>query len=240
MSVYSYLKSFQSEETQKKYYPLKVSILKVFYFLVAPFRFFLTLHNLYKIKKRIHSKEVIKLNLGCGTDYKEGWINIDNNSDYNISKLDLNWNLSRGLPFPANSVDFIFNEHFLEHLSVEQGKVFLKSCLKVLKPGGVIRIAMPDLAKTVASYYDEHWKENPSLKKFNLTFIKTRAEKINISFRWWGHQWLYDYEELERRIREVDSSAIITKCNNGKSDYSELCGLETRDESILIVEVTKG
>lgn len=239
MSIYSYLKSFISEETQKKYYPLKISVCKVFYFLGAPFRYLLTLQKLHNIKKRIRNKEVIRLNLGCGTDYKEGWINIDNNSDFNITKLDLNWDLSRGLPFPENSVDFIFNEHFLEHLSVEQGKVFLKSCLKVLKPGGVIRIAMPDLERTVAAYYDENWKENPALKKFNLTFIETRAEKINIAFRWWGHQWLYDYEELERRIREVDPSVTITKCSIGKSEYPDLCGLETRDESVLIAEIKK-
>ena len=60
----------------------------------------------------------VKLNLGCGTDYKKGWINIDNNSDDNIEKLDLNWDLRKPLPFKDNSVDFVEHEHFeLHHYS---------------------------------------------------------------------------------------------------------------------------
>src|SRR5579863_148355 len=85
-----------------------------------------------KLLKKYPDK--IKLNIGCGTDYKKGWINIDNNSDENIKKLDLNWDLRNPLPFKDNSVDFIFNEHFIEHLTVEEG---LKSNIdfkRVLKP----------------------------------------------------------------------------------------------------------
>lgn len=181
----------------------------------------------------------IKLHIGCGTDYKEGWINIDNNSDQNITKLDLNWDLRNYLPFPSESIDFIFNEHFLEHLTVEQGKDAIREFLRVLKPGGVIRIAMPDLDVTVADFYNEDWKNLHVIKKFNLDFIQTRAELINISFRWWGHQWLYNYEELERRIREVDSRVTITQCELRKSEHPDLRNLETRDESTLIAEITR-
>jgi len=95
----------------------------------------------------IIQKGNIKLHLGCGTIYKEGWINIDNNSDKNIQKLDLDWDLRNSLPFPDNSVDFIFNEHFLEHLTVEEGIQAIKDFFRVLKPGGTMRIAMPDLEK---------------------------------------------------------------------------------------------
>lgn len=191
--------------------------------------------------RRLFAKQtgLVKLNIGCGTDYKEGWINIDNNSDHNITRLDLNWDLRHYLPFPSGSVDFIFNEHFLEHLSVEQGKAAIREFLRVLKPGGVIRIAMPDLEDIVAFFYDKNWKDLPTLKRFSLTFVKTRAELININFRWWGHQWLYNYEELERRVHEVDPSIIIVKCEHNKSEIPTLCNLETRDESTLVVEITK-
>ncbi|MDO4574085.1 MAG: methyltransferase domain-containing protein [Planctomycetia bacterium] len=181
----------------------------------------------------------IKLNVGCGTDYKPGWINLDNNSDHNIKQLDLNWDMRYYMPFPSESVDFIFNEHFLEHLTVEQGKSAIQEFLRILKPGGVLRIAMPDLENTVKAYYDEDWRNSPTLKKFGLTFIQTRAERINIGFRWWGHQWLYDWEELERRIREVSETVQITRCALRQSEYPELRDLETREESVLIAEVRK-
>lgn len=183
---------------------------------------------------------VIKLHLGCGTVYKDGWINIDNNSDNNIQKLDINWDLRMPLPFPDNSADFIYNEHFLEHLTVEEGISAIKDFYRVLKPRGVMRIAMPDLESTVNAYFDENWKENNKsfFEKFGLTFIQTRAERINIGFRWWGHKWLYDWEELERRLKESGCEKI-QRCTIFKSEYEELCNLETRNESTLIAEVTK-
>jgi len=184
------------------------------------------------------SNDVVKLHLACGPKYKEGWINIDN--EPTIKKLDLNWDLRFQLPFPDNSVDFIYNEHFLEHLTVEEGLSAIRDFYRVLKPNGVMRIAMPDLEKTVTSYFDKNWKKNNRrfLEKVGLTFIQTRAERINISFRWWGHKWLYDWEELERRLKESGCEKI-KRCKIFKSEHETLKKLETRNESTLIAEVIK-
>lgn len=182
----------------------------------------------------------LKLHLGCGTVYKEGWVNVDNNSDNNISKLDLNWDMRKPLPFPDNSVCFIFNEHFLEHLTVEEGQIALKDFMRVLKKGGIMRIAMPDLKDTIANYLNENYftENETSLKKYGLTFIKTSAELINIGFRAWGHKWLYDWEELERRLREAGCTHI-EKCTIQKSNFLNLQDLENRPESTLIAEIRK-
>lgn len=186
------------------------------------------------------NNQPLKLHPGCGTVYKDGWINIDNNSDNNIQKLDLKYDLRKGIPFKDSSVDYIYNEHFLEHLTVKEGKVFLKECKRVLKKDGVLRIAMPDLETTVNEYFNPNWKEDNAerFKKFGLTHIKTRAERINIAFRDWGHKWLYDREELERRLKEA-GFINIKFCNLRESDYPELRNLETRNESTLIAECVK-
>lgn len=181
---------------------------------------------------------VVKLNIGCGTDYKEGWINIDNNSDHNISKLDLNWDLRNPLPFADNSVDFIFNEHFIEHLTVEEAQRVIKDMMRTLKPGGVMRIAMPDLESVVDHYLHVPLNKDKVIKDHHLGFVKTRAEWMNMSFRWWGHRWLYDMEELERRVREAGFDNI-SRCKLRKSKYPELRNLEIRDGSILIAEIVK-
>lgn len=191
-----------------------------------------------KIKKLINKNKKIMLNIGCGTDYKSGWINIDNNSDENIDKLDLNLDLRYPLPFKDNSIDYIFNEHFLEHLTIEEAQVSIIDFMRVLKSGGVMRIAMPNLSDVVGLYNNQKWKSEPFLNEFGLDFIKTKAELININFRWWGHKWLYDWEELERRLNEAGCSKI-QRCELRKSSSKELNNLETRDQSTLIAEITK-
>lgn len=195
--------------------------------------------NKFKIKKKIQAmKGEIKLNLGCGTDYKKGWINVDNNSDNNIKKLDLNHDLLKQLPFADNSVSFIFHEHFLEHLSPEESEVFLNECMRVLKRGGVMRIAMPDLESIAKNYVNLPLAKDPVIKGRRIKDIKTKAEWINISFRAWGHKWLYDFEELTRRFDDLGYKNIERK-KHGQSKHKTLQRLETREESLLIAEVTK-
>jgi predicted SAM-dependent methyltransferase len=192
-----------------------------------------------KVKSLLSAiKGPVKLNIGCGTDYKEGWINIDNNSDNNIEKLDFNWDLRNPLPFAGNSVDFIFNEHLIEHLTVAEAHIVIKDLMRVLKPGGVMRIAMPDLETAVDQYLNLPLSKDPTIKRFKLDYIKTRAERINMAFREWGHMWLYDAEELKRRLKEAGCKNI-KQCKLGESTYPSLRNLETREESILIMEIKK-
>jgi len=195
-------------------------------------------NSLKIIKKKKERSPLVKIHIGCGTVYRDGWINIDNNSDNNISKLDLNWDIRNPLPFDDNTVDFIYNEHFIEHLSVEEGQKTIKDFMRILKKGGVLRISTPDLAITINKYLNVPIEQDPVVKKFNLEFIKTRAERINVAFRWWGHQWLYDWEELERRLKEAGCKRI-KKCKINISSHKALNNLETRDESTLIAEITK-
>jgi predicted SAM-dependent methyltransferase len=201
------------------------------------FKNFIDINDLFQPYKP-DKDEKIKLHLGCGTIYKEGWVNIDNNSDNNVKWLDINHDLRYPLPFEDNSVDFIFNEHFLEHLTIEEGVNALKDFYRVLKPSGVLRVAMPDLEEIIKQYLDPNWKKQEWIKVYNMGFVQTKAELININFRWWGHQHLYDAEELERRLRE-SGFENIKSCKLRKSEITELNNLETRDESTLIAEATK-
>lgn len=186
----------------------------------------------------LKGRKKIKLNVGCGTDYKEGWINIDNNSDENIERLDLNFDLRNPLPFKDKSVDYIFNEHFIEHLTIEESQQAIKDFMRVLKPGGVMRIAMPNLEESIEIYADKNWKKRGFIKEHGLQFVETPAELLNMSFRWWGHKWLYDWTELRRRLKQA-GYRNVKRCQHSKSSHEHLRNLETRDMSTLIVEVTK-
>lgn len=203
---------------------------------------FKTIIGKYKIgklvKKLQQNKERVKLHVGCGKNYFKGWINIDNNSDHNIDNLDFNWDLRNNIPLEPETVDFIYNEHFLEHLTVGEGLKVLKDFRRILKKGAVLRIAMSDLLITVKRYFDPNWRKEPVIKKFGLEFIKTKAERINIAFHAWGHKWLYDDEELLRRLKEAGFTRI-RRCKLYMSSHKNLRNLETREESTLIMEAIK-
>lgn len=89
------------------------------------------------------------LNLGCGQNYHKDWINIDfvSSSDYVIPH-----NLLRGIPLKNQSVDIVYHSHVLEHFSKNDGLKFMEECWRVLKPGGIIRIAVPDLEVIAKEY----------------------------------------------------------------------------------------
>ena len=177
------------------------------------------------------------MNVGCGKEPESfaGWTNLDLELD---SSADIVWDVTDGLPFANDSCAFIYCEHFLEHLPVQDGVRFLAECHRSLQKGGVARIGMPSAQELVRHYHENNWAQQPWLEKYGYTWIKTRAEYINICFREWGHQWLYDLEELERRLREAGFDRI-NKAGWGESEHPELRNRETRKETLLICEATK-
>ncbi len=91
------------------------------------------------------------LNLGCGRHYKEGeeWTNVDFEGN---EEGVIGHNLLNGIPFPDSTFDFVYHSHVLEHFSKSDGRKFLKECFRVLKPGGVLRVVIPDL-EVIAKLY---------------------------------------------------------------------------------------
>ena len=81
----------------------------------------------------------LKLHIGCGKKFLDGWINID------VHPAPLALNVLWGLPFPPASVSFVFVSHLLEHLFYPRDvKPFLAELRRVLAPSGIVRIVVPD------------------------------------------------------------------------------------------------
>jgi SAM-dependent methyltransferase len=89
-----------------------------------------------------------RLHLGSGELPRDGWVNVDLAG----APVDLVWNLNRRLPFPDRSIDAVFHEHLLEHLTMDRALALTRECHRVLKPGGVLRIAVPDARRHVEWY----------------------------------------------------------------------------------------
>lgn len=194
--------------------------------------------RLYWIKLWLHQRGprsgCRKLHVGCGMNQFAGWINSD--IDYRAELIIV---LGRRLPFQAGALDRIYSEHVLEHVSLPEGMAFLKEAHRVLAPGGVLRIAMPNLETLVRGYLDDDWRARFDWVNWpGHRFIETRAEMLNIAFRWWGHQHLYDRQELQRALRSAGFEQI-SFVRNGESDHADLRGLETRLDSDLVAEAIR-
>jgi SAM-dependent methyltransferase len=84
----------------------------------------------------------ILVNLGCGSRFHADWLNYDLHSAApSVQECDL----SRGVPLPADSCDAVFNSALLEHLQPPEAAFFLGECRRILKPGGIFRLGVPDL-----------------------------------------------------------------------------------------------
>lgn len=170
-----------------------------------------------------------KLHLGCGQHVKDGWVNydIDKFGNQNVSVLDLG--LGR-LPHESNSVDFIFTEHFIEHISLEQSTALLKDSFRVLKSGGVLRLSTPDLAALADKYVSRDVIKMPGVWE-----PATPAQMMNEGMRLWGHQFLYDAMDMTSLLIAIgfDDAYLV---DWHESDYPELQNAEIRpyyDDLIL-------
>jgi predicted SAM-dependent methyltransferase len=112
---------------------------------------------------------MILVNLGCGKNFHPDWCNIDlYSNDPSVKRYDLR----KGIPLSDNSSDFIYSSHLLEHFSKNDGFKFLRDCFRVLKPGGNIRIVVPDLEQIVREYL------------LNLDEVSAGNEKAKLNYNW--------------------------------------------------------
>lgn len=146
-------------------------------------------------KARAYSRQTdLKLNLGCGKNHKPGWIGIDRDPS-----ADLQLDLREDLPFADNSAAVIYSEHFFEHLQYpKEASHFLRECLRILKPGGVLHVGVPDTEWPVKAYSvdtEDYFKTAKEL--FHPKWCDTKMHHLNFHFRQGDeHKYAYDEETL--------------------------------------------
>lgn len=91
------------------------------------------------------------LNLGCGARFHPAWTNLDLRPQHaHIVRHDV----TRPLPFPDAHFDAVYHAHLFEHLPPRQAPALLAECRRVLRPGGVLRVVVPDLEQLARLYLD--------------------------------------------------------------------------------------
>ncbi len=193
-----------------------------------------------------------RLHLGCGLTTPPGWLNVDGSWNARLAKMPrlrallcklriipaanaeipLNrdifvHDLTRSLPFPDNMFTAVYASHVLEHLYLEDGKEMLRESFRVLRPGGVVRMVVPDLRPIVLEYTGgfsfgedraygyitpEFKRTRPKADVLNTRLLlrDEAAPEGSVLFRAYQlmknmrlHKWMYDAESLVYHIRDA-------------------------------------
>jgi len=89
------------------------------------------------------------VNLGCGSRFHPAWTNVNFVS---TGEGVLAHDISQGIPFPDASFDVVYHSHLLEHFPKANAKSFIQDCCRVLRPHGILRVAVPDLEQIARTY----------------------------------------------------------------------------------------
>lgn len=118
-----------------------------------------------------------KLNLGCGSLYHEDWVQLDFTSS---NPAVYSYNLLNGIPCVDNSVEIVYHSHVLEHFSKNDAVTFMQECYRVLKPGGILRVAVPDLEIIVRTYLQK--LESREIDDYNWIMLEMYDQSVrNVS-----------------------------------------------------------
>lgn len=212
----------------------------------------------------------MRLNLGCGHVTPDGWVNVDgSNRAWLASTLPavdrlltaarlippseftghaVYADLTKEFPWPEGSANAVYMGEVLEHFTPAAGEALLTRCYRVLAPGGVLRLRVPDNARFWRNYLDE----------YTATRARPRTEWTTQHTRWieWFfrdicveaprrlsaesfghyHKWMYDDVSLITLFEKIGFREV-ERMPFRKSRIGDIEPVEARDD--LIVEGIK-
>jgi len=156
-----------------------------------------------RIGTYLNSCKVKKLQLGSSHNVLEGWLNTDICPD---NRSVVYMDATAAFPFGDCEFDYIMAEHMIEHVEYPAAQAMLRECFRVLKPGGRVRFATPDLAVLLTLYFGEKTEPQQEYIEWAAArFLKgidscKAVFVINNAFQSWGHRFLYDAETLRQAL----------------------------------------
>jgi predicted SAM-dependent methyltransferase len=196
-----------------------------------------------------------KINLGSWAHAPRDWVNVDGSWNAWLSQhprlrraaegvgvlpdwaSDTDWpdnilvhDLRKPLPFGDDYAAAIYGSHVLEHLYFVEAEALLRECRRVLCPGGVLRLVVPDLRAAVEEYMSGG---DGDLLNERLGLRDRRPPSGNPAYRVYSalkdfhsHKWMYDEKSISSRLEAT-----------GFEDVRALGYLESRIEGIEAVEL---
>jgi predicted SAM-dependent methyltransferase len=190
--------------------------------------------------RRIRKADRVRVNVACGPNIIPGFINLDL---FATSPEIVRWDCRRSLPLRDDCALGIHVEQFVEHLEIrEELPTFLADCLRVLQPGGILRVIVPDTRRYIEAYL------RPDLSGFGeLNFpvpfpddLPTPMDVLSHVFHQeQEHRWAYDFQNLSHRLRNAGFKEITQVSFRHSADPNLACDREVHAPYSLYVEAVK-
>jgi predicted SAM-dependent methyltransferase len=178
-------------------------------------------------------REVLRLNWGCGLKGIPGWINSDLEPGPGVDHAG---DIRNGLPFPDGSLDYIVGIHALQCLRSREIVPALRELRRVLKPGGVLRLGLPDLDRAIQAY---------NRKDFDYFIIdddeaRTLSGKFVLQMTWYGKSRSMFTQEFISELLHEAGFREITPCafRQTRSPFPDIVTLDNREKESLFVEAS--
>jgi SAM-dependent methyltransferase len=183
----------------------------------------------------VDREPVKRLNWGCGDWVVPGWVNSDlKGGDGGVVVV---CDIREGLTFEAASFDYVVSIHALPELAYGELVPALEELRRVLKPGGTLRLALPDLEKSVDAYRrgDRDYFLIPDDE------MRTLGGKLALHVVWYGYSRSVFVPEF---IEELLFKAGFTRVHHvryreTRSGHPEIVSLDNREAESLFVEAVK-
>jgi SAM-dependent methyltransferase len=129
-----------------------------------------------------------------------------------------------GIPVPDASVAFIYTSHFLEHMFVDDAIALLRDARRVLRPGGLLRVCVPDLAHALDLFRDGDHR-----RALGFFFLGPGVSALT------RHRYMWGFEMLRDELLKA-GFASVTRCGYRSGDTPDLETLDNRPDETLYVE----
>ena len=195
----------------------------------------------------------VKLNIGCGTSGIPGWVNIDNSPTILLSRLPLgrkifrtpDWprdvrraDVRKRIPYADGSVAHIYSSHTFEHFTYEESLAVARECFRVLRPGGVLRIVVPDLGKFVRDYLADTGNPMASHRFVGRLLLSSRVRDVLHPGA--HHHQMFDAASLVHMQKEAGFAAPeVTEFGRSRIPEIREIELESRRSESLYVEAVR-
>lgn len=206
-------------------------------------------------------KAQIKVNLGSGPRAVNGWVNVDGALGARLHKNPVfralngyfrithsTWDkdivlhdLRRPLPWPDGTVAFVYTSHTLEHLTREDGQRIISECHRVLAPGGVLRVVVPDLECQVRRYMERHIPAERFVEELGVLYGvgKSGLKRLIAPIVEFPHQCMYDHSAMIRACEAAGFAAASRAPFESAIPRIKDIELPERTENAVIVEAVK-